>query len=228
MGPKRRLFDFIRIDAGLPLRAALAILLLAALAGCNKGSPSEPEHKYPALLMTCSPEGVRVSCIARLYDVPDFGSVRDVTSQATWLVSDPALGSFLQPGIFTPRQRGEVGLSARYEMWTSNVTSRFLVDPSQPAQWLYYLYGYVRDDASNAYIPGATVEMLDGYARGARSVTDELGNYKIDDILTGETFHVKASKPGYLSLTLTYRVDPPVGPAGGNSPFLEFRLHRTP
>jgi Carboxypeptidase regulatory-like domain len=126
--------------------------------------------------------------------------------------------------MFTPKQRGEVGLSARYDQRESTGTSWFLVDPLHSAQRLYFLAGLVRDDASNALLPGVTVENLDGYARGDRAVTNENGHYRLDRMLAGETFSVRASKPGYSPVTLTYRVDSPIGPGGGNPPFLDFRL----
>jgi len=207
--------------------AVAAVVLIALLAGC-RDSPTEPEHPapLPELHFYCLPLGVRITCTAYVSDVPGRGQV-DVTPTATWLVSDPSLGGFLEPGIFTPQGRGEVEISARYEALTARLTSWFLVDPLQPAQRLYFVSGLVRDDATNATLSGATVEILDGYARGSQAITNEFGHYRIDRILTGETFSARASKTGYEPTTLSYRVDSPVGPGGGNSPFLDFRLRRS-
>jgi len=202
--------------------AVSAVFLLAALAGC-KDSPTEIDHRSPpALHAACVPLGASVSCTATFFD---GDRLRDVTSQATWLVSNPALGSFTT-GIFTPRQRGEVVLSVRYQEFADPLESRFLVDPAQPARRVYFLSGVVKDESSGAVLAGATVEILDGYARGARSVTNEFGAYQINGILTEETFQVRASLPGYTPSTISYRVDPPIGPAGGNPPFLDFRLRK--
>jgi hypothetical protein len=213
-----------RLNA-LPLLAAMTTMLLAAaIAGCGD-SPTDPHVTNPTLNVLCLPAGALVRCTATF--LGSSGS-RDVTSEATWLASDPALGSFQQPGLFVPSQRGEVGLWARYAQAESLVTSVFLVDPPRPTQRLYFLSGIVADDASGAPLAGATVEILDGYAGGARSVTNEFGHYQIDRVLTGETLRVTASKPGYSPSTLTYRVDSPVGPSGGNPPFLDFRLRPTP
>jgi hypothetical protein len=100
------------------------------------------------------------------------------------------------------------------------------VDPAQTARRVYFLAGIVKDESSGAVLAGATVEILDGYARGARSVTNEFGSYRIDGVLTEETFQVRASLSGYAPSTLSYRVDPPIGPAGGNPPFLDFLLRK--
>jgi hypothetical protein len=195
---------------------------MAALAGCED-SPTEIRHDSPpSLHAACVPLGARVACTATFFD---GDRLREVTSQATWLVSDPALGSFTS-GTFTPRQRGEVVLSVRYLEFVDPLESRFLVDPAQPARRVYFLSGVVKDESSGAELAGAAVEILDGYAREARSVTNEFGYYQIKGILTEETFRIRASLPGYVSSTISYRVDPPIGPAGGNPPFLDFRLRK--
>jgi len=202
--------------------ALSAVFLLAALAGC-KDSPTEIEHHSPpALHAACVPLGASVACTATFFD---GDRLRDVTSQATWLASNPALGSFTV-GIFTPRQRGEVVLSVRYQEFVDPLESRFLVDPAQPARRVYFLSGVVKDESSGVELAGATVEILDGYAQGARSVTNGSGYYQIKGILTEETFRIRASLPGYATSTISYRVDPPIGPAGGNPPFLDFRLRK--
>lgn len=113
------------------------------------------------------------------------------------------------------------------------VMPRFLVDPLQPARSLSFLAGIVRDDETNKELPGATVEVLDGYARGSTSVANPYGHYQIDKVLTEETFSVRAEMPGYAPSTLTYRVDPsayqlePGDTAPRNPPFLDFRLRRS-
>jgi hypothetical protein len=112
------------------LRLAVStIFLMAALAGC-KDSPTDIHSNPPTLHAACVPLGAQVSCTATFFD---GNRLRDVTSQATWLVSNPALGSFTT-GIFTPRQRGEVVLSVRYLEFVDPLESRFLVDPAQPLE----------------------------------------------------------------------------------------------
>jgi len=199
------------------------------VAGCDE-TPTSVDHRDPRLEVSCHSSGVQVACNATLRDVPDGGSVVDVTSRAMWLASDPAAGDFLAPGIFTPRRRGEVELSARYQQWESydDLNPRFLVDPLQPAQLLYWVSGIIRDDVSSEVLPGATVEVLSGYGRGAQAITNEHGYYQIDRLLTGETISLRASRTGYTSATTSHRVDSPVGPIGITPPFVDFLLHRLP
>jgi hypothetical protein len=56
---------------------------------------------------------------------------------------------------------------------------------------------------------------------------NQVGHYQVARVLTGETFSVRVSSPGYATATATYRVDSPDNaPSGSNSPFLDFRLRR--
>ena len=185
-----------------------------------------PKGSNPRVQSTCLPSGSNVACTVILYDVPSYGSTRDVTAEATWLVSDPSIGEFFVAGFFRPRTRGEVALWSRYDQWeeVEDLHSWFLVDPSASAQRLYFLAGTVIDAITQAPISAVEVRILDGYSRNARAVTNENGYYKVDRILTGEDFSASASKSGYTSVTQAYRVDSPVGPVG-NGPFLDFRLH---
>ena len=209
--------------APVPILAALA---LVAAASCSDG-PTAPTRRNPSLSVTCVPAGTEVSCTATLYDVPAAGSVRDVTQTAVWMATDPSVGSFSAPGVFTPSRRGEVGLWARHDDVVAELQSWFLVDPGAPARRLYWLAGVVTEAATGTPIDGALVRMLDGYAAGAVATTNSNGHYQIDNVLTGETFSVRASKDGFLPSTQSYRVDSPVGPSG-NPPFLDFTLQPAP
>ena len=207
--------------------AALGLVALCGvMSACNDG-PISPDRGFSHLLMSCTPAGANVSCTATLYEVPAFGDVRDVTAEATWFVSDPSLGGFSRPGLFTPVGNGEVGLWARYEKWQPPDQFWFLVGPSTAARWLYFLSGSVDDAETHEHLVGAEVRILDGYAAGAVVTTNQSGYYTIDRVLTGEDFTVVASKDGYSPQTQSYRVDPPNGP-NGNPPFLNFQLTPLP
>ncbi len=207
---------------------------MAVLAGCDKESPTDPIHPdpLPELLFFCLPLDVRLTCTAIATNVPGRGQV-DVTKKATYLVSDPSVGDFLEPGIFTPRRRGEVKLSARYEALVPRFTPEFLVDPSQPPRSFSTLAGKVFDAGTGRELPGARVEILDGYSQGATAVANEYGFYLIDKVLTEETFSVRASLSGYAPSIVSYRVDPstyrtdPSDTTPRNPPYLEFKLLRS-
>jgi len=207
---------------------ALVVVSCGAMTACER-VPIGPDHRNPILLLSCTPTGSNVECSATLYDVPSFGSMRDVTTEATWTVSDPSLGGFAMPGLFTPIAAGEVRLGARFEEWASREDEDpwFLVGPGTDARWLYFLAGVVYDASTNEGLAEVEVRMLDGYAEGALSTTGPNGHYQFDRVLTGEVFTVEASKEGYSSETQPYRVDPPNGPIG-NSPFLDFHLTPLP
>lgn len=214
-------------------RVVVAVVLMAILAGCDKESPTDPIHPdpLPELLFFCLPLDVRLTCTAIATNVPGRGQV-DVTKTATYVVSDPSVGDFLEPGIFTPKRRGEVELSARFEALTPRFTPEFLVDPSQPPRSFSSLSGKVFDAATGKELPGARVEILGGYAQGSTAVANEYGFYLIEKVLTEETFSIRASLPGYAPSTVNYRVDPstyradPSDTTPRNPSYLELKLRR--
>jgi len=214
-------------------RVVVAVVLMAILAGCDKESPTDPIHPdpLPELLFFCLPLDVRLTCTAIATNVPGRGQV-DVTKTAMYVVSDPSVGDFLEPGIFTPKRRGEVELSARFEALTPRFTPEFLVDPSQPPRSFSSLSGKVFDAATGKELPGARVEILGGYAQGSTAVANEYGFYLIEKVLTEETFSIRASLPGYAPSTVNYRVDPstyradPSDTTPRNPSYLELKLRR--
>lgn len=208
----------------------LAVFSTMTLVGCHDTptGPSAERYAMPRLNVTCQPSGPSVTCSARMYDVPRFGEVRDVTALATWIASDTTVAEFIEPGILRPKRRGEVDISATYQQLVAGLASWFLVDPQQTARRLYWVAGIIRDADIHLPLSDASVEILSGYASGARAVSNQFGSYRIDRILTAEVFSAQASKLGYASETVTYRVDSPVGPADGNPPFLDFNLRRIP
>jgi hypothetical protein len=201
-----------------PPRPLVLCALLLLLAACN-GSPTEPHGGMATLVQSCSPSGANVTCTVTAANVGQvvYG---DVTGEATWLSSGTP-GSFVQPGVFVPAGSGEVEIWARYTWKETETKSMFLVSPTAPARRLMFVGGNVVDAASKEKLVGATVRILDGYAAGKSATTNSIGYYSIKPILTGETFTLEASFPGYAPKTLTYRIESP----GGN-PFLDVGLDR--
>ena len=160
------------------------------------------------------------------YSEPPLPSV-DVTARAQWTASNPAIATVSTTGFIAVLGHGELDITASYSNYGPKVWS-VLVDPQQSPQIIYFLSGLIiENDGSNSRIPGAVVEILDGYnAAKASAPSNQFGAYQIDRILTKVTFTARASKTGYLPSTTTYEVDGPIGI--GNAPFLDFRLSRAP
>jgi hypothetical protein len=213
------------INQLLSLRRYLIVVLLLATTVACSDTPTESHSQHGTVLVAmCVPAGANVSCTATFQN---DSQPRDVTSSAMWLVSDPTIGSFTTPGVFVPTKTGKVALWARCDS-VESLKSSFLVAPAVSPARLYVLSGVVKDDATATPIVGATVQIVSGFAQGEQATTNDNGAYFIDGILTGEVFSVGASKPGYVSSTKSYRVDSPVGPGGGNPPFLDFLLQSQP
>jgi hypothetical protein len=206
---------------------AVGICLGVTLSACrdNPTGPSPERYRQPRVSLLCQPNGPNVACTAALLDVPFFRDRRDVTQAATWTVDPADVGVFPQPGLLTPARSGEAEIHARSQGLDADFAPRFLVGPGRDARWLHFFSAVVRERDGGAAIGGAHVEMLDGYRRGAACATNPSGMCTIDRILTGETFSARITKSGYQSVTVNYRVDPPVGPAG-NPPSMTVMLSR--
>jgi hypothetical protein len=223
-------------------RSRLSLLgCLALLAGCGRETPTEPNASYPEhLYIQCLPAGRDLACASVVYPT----SAPVTSNVTTWLSSDRSMGSFgggdgtpLVPIRFVPARRGEVTLWAHAELQVRGRTYAldsgrwsFLVDPVSDAKSLYPLYGSVRDGATKAPIGGAEVRILDGYAQGKRAIADSFGSFRIDDVLTNQTFSASASAPGYQPQTQSCRVSSPNVPDGGagGSTAADFLLIRSP
>ena len=206
---------------------AAGLCLGVALSACrdNPTGPSPERYRQPRVSLLCQPSGPNVACTATLLDVPLFRDSQDVTQAATWTVDPADIGGFSQPGVLAPARAGEAEIHARSQGLDADFAPRFLVGPGRNARWLHFFSAVVRERDGGAAVAGAHVEMLDGYRSGAACATSASGMCTIDRILTGESFTARVTKSGYQSVTVTYRVDPPVGPAG-NPPSMTITLSR--
>lgn len=197
------------------LVAACGMTLLAC--GANPAGPSPDRYRLPRLNLYCQPGGERVTCSATLLDVPSYRDSVVVTATAEWIVAPSDVGAFIEPGVLSPRRVGEAEIAARSAGVDVGHQPRFLIGPGQPARWMHVFTPIVRERESNTLIDGAVVQMLDGYRSGATCMTTSSGTCTIDRVLTGETFTARISKAGFQTVTISYWVDPPVGPAGNPS-----------
>ena len=198
------------------MRSATALALsLVFLAACNE-SPTEPHGGMATLVVSCNPSGSNIVCRA---SATNLGGVisGDVTREATWL-HNTRIGEFAEPGVFVPSTDGEVDISAKFS-WLESSKHSYVVSPTAPPRRLFFVGGNITDAATNEKIVGATVRILDGYAAGRAAVSNSLGYYSIDRVLTDETFTLEVTMEGYARQVLTYRI--------GTQPFFNVALTRT-
>jgi len=214
---------------------------VAFLVACNHETPTEPRSTLdPHLGSRCDVVASAVDCIAYLNGVASPVS----SFVLTWSSSDPSIGTFTggigtatAPARLVPSRRGEVTLwaHAEFQVQGRNYASdsflwTFLLDPASPARYVYYLAGNVTAAGGTGPVVGAEVRILDGYAQGKRAITDTFGSFRIDGILTNETFTISASAAGYQPQTRSHVISPPIVPADapGNPSYLSFQLLRSP
>lgn len=212
-------------EAPMPVRSQVApVVLLVASAALNAAcgdGPTRPGSRASFILYAyCNPSGPNVACEARFFG--EQGPIY-VTRESEWTAVPADVAVLVAPGVFAPVRAGEVAIQARYARRESSPHS-FLVAPNVDARWLYYLQVLVSETDRTIRIPGAVVEMLDGYSKGRTCVTNTFGVCRIEPVLTRETFSACVAKDGYNAVTSTYRVDPPIG--GVNSPSFHVILSR--
>ena len=211
-----------------------AVLFVASGSAC--GGPTSPcidqygrGNNHPIrIIQTCRPVGPNVQCTAAPgYEL--YAYCPQPLPPLVWTSSNSSVATVSTDGFVQVLARGEVDITvaAVTSDYPSPQTWSALVDPGQPPQVLYFLSGNIREnDGSDTRIPGATVEILDGYNAGRTSApSNQFGYYRIDRVMTNVMFTVRASKVGYVPSTTTHLVGGPTGPGGGR-PFLDFRLSR--
>jgi hypothetical protein len=210
---------------------AMAVSLLSASACSSPTSAcidkeGRGNNAPMAITLTCTPVGSNAQCTAQ----PWYGFYAycpEPLPPLVWTSSNSSVATVAPNGYVTVLARGEVDITvAAMTGYLAPQTWSALVDPRQPPQLLYFLSGIIREnDGSDTRIPGATVEILDGYNAGRGSApSNQFGAYRIDRLLINVMFTVRASKAGYVPSTTTYVLGGPNSVTG--SPFLDFRLSR--
>lgn len=193
------------------------VLILAfSLSACSgpEDAVGPTSFGVPEVSTSCAVTGSDLSCT-----LTDRGV--NLTASSTWTVVGPALVT--APGQIRPTGRGEIMIEVAHASFSGTVdVGRYLVDPSMPPRRLWFLTGLVRE-SGGAPLGGVEVTIEDGYSAGRRAVTDERGSYRLDRVLTGEVFTLRAAKAGYLPATRTYTLADPSGGAGGagGGPFVD-------
>jgi hypothetical protein len=133
----------------------------------------------------------------------------DVTSLATWSLSALPFGdlpttaaSIGGAGLIVPLDGGNISIDALYNGNRARALRRFNVAPDRDAIVVTLaLGGFVQDPATGRAIPDVAIDMLDGPFAGQTRATDGSGHFAFDFFPMGMPFTIRASKPGYDTVT---------------------------
>lgn len=188
----------------------LAAILCASLAlvscgGSTPSSPSAPTRNAASTNTVTTATGVlrvavagippslgassQFTAIATLLD----GSAQNVTSQATWASSDPAVATVSSAGVVTAKSAGTVAVAAAYSGAQGSLS--FTVTSAAT----FTLKGTVTDIESRSPLT-ATVTARDATGVAKSAVTDSSGFYSIAGVASG-TVVVTAEAPNYRTDT---------------------------
>lgn len=172
------------------------IVAAVALAYCSDNktpvTPIGPTPAAPALRITGNTQGLDVNQTSQLAAVASStdGTSRDVSAEATWRSSNPAVATVSARGLLTVVGLGRTGVSALYQGRLS--TADVLVLPSGT----YILRGTVTEPGP-VPIGEARVDVIDGSHAGRSATTNGLnGTYEIYG-LSG-TLSVRVTKDGFV------------------------------
>lgn len=185
-------------------RTVAVLLAVLALAGCGHDEDGwlgcHGNHCVPALNGQC--RALDADLLCRLYD--NFGT--DVTGEARWTVSGPALvGS---AGYIRPTGYGEIAVSAEHAptYGMTRLLGRYLADPPRAPRLFGTVFGDAVDAGTKQAMEGVRVTILDGYNAGRHGATSARGGFTIEAVLTEETFTWQAEKAGYEPVTGRFRI----------------------
>jgi len=191
-------------DGKRRIAVLLATLSLAACGQDEGWLGCHGNYCVPALNSDC--RVIDADLLCRLFD--NFGT--DVTGQARWSVSGPAV-------VTTP-----VG---------THLVGRYLVDRGRSPRSFGFVSGQVVDAHTKQALDGVQVTILDGYNAGRGSLASARGFFSIRPVLTEEDFTWQAEKPGYLPATGRFRVRDQKTKIDPNAPLppssLDFEMARS-
>ena len=180
-------------------RSTVGLALAGALVACDKspiaptpapgGGPVPPGPAVLSTLDVTGPltvgigESVQFKAMGRYSD----GSLRDVTTQASWRVGNPAVLSFSTPGLATGHESGETGVGATLGSSFGSQGGVIVVPPGT-----FRLSGNIRDDKAQVTGAQVTVSMASGQAH---ATTVGNGFFQIYGV-AGDT-EIRIVRPGY-------------------------------
>jgi hypothetical protein len=220
-------------DVLLALPAALMMI------NCSSG-PAAPsctdqsgrgETALNAVKVSCKAAGSRLQCqaIASIEGLYVYcPRTEDVTASAVWAAGDSAIARLVAPGQFEAAGVGDTTVHAAWQNLDSNAfgLTPVSVFPGTPPLPTHEIAGTVTDASRGPgiAIAGATVEILDGIVAGRTATTGvpppllpgylgpfDINGYRLLGVPPG-TYHVRATKGGYVSQDAVATVTETGGP----------------
>jgi hypothetical protein len=175
---------------------ATALAMAGLAAACDKGSPTAPSNPPPGppaptitRIEIAGPDTIPPAQTAQFTATAhqSDGSIRDITSQATWRSSRTAVLTVSASGLATAHDRGESTISAQIQPLTA--TAVVVVAPAGT----YRLAGTVHE--AGTVINGALVEVTGGSGAGLSAATSAGGRYALYGV-AGDT-ELRVTKDEY-------------------------------
>lgn len=187
--------------SGRLARCVALLLVLGVSARCG-GSPSNPTPPTTTTSSVPSVTSVGVSgggqptpgqtaqftATANLSD----GTTQNVTQQAMWESSNPAVATVSSSGLVSFVAAGDVDIRATYRSVTGS--TRITVSPAPRPR--YRLSGVLTDMINGRGVDQARVEVVSGLNAGRSVTTPVDGSYEFSDLVE-DSFTVRFSSPFY-------------------------------
>ena len=193
-----------RLHLAIRIGWALAACLTAV--GCGSGTPISPDPRIPSttsqptsIKVVCLPSGNETRCraTANWGGYPYAAESRDVTVEAEWASSAPAVARVKASGVIVAEGRGDADIVVRFQGGVGHRGLR--VFPAEPPLALLDAYEFsvvVRDGKGNAVV-NAKVEVVSGHNAGGTWHTDQWGMAAPPAGLVYGPARVRISKEGY-------------------------------
>ncbi len=188
------------------MSSVFAAIVFATACGSNPVSstaptpvtPSPQPPVAPALVSMTVSGPAAISSSAQMTASAHYsdGSIRDVTSLASWESSAPPFATVSSTGAVTAVATGNTELRATYQ----NVVGTMRVAVTKTPPETFVLSGIVRDSSTHQPLAGVELHMLGDVA--GRTTTNAAGEYTLDG-LPGLRVLVEFSMSGYEFLEIS-------------------------
>lgn len=182
------------------------IILTAAACGSNNSStPTTPAATVTQVAVAGTAPSVGLTAQFTATATMSNGVNQNVTSQAAWQSSNPAIATVTSAGVVTGVAPGDVDITATYQ----SVAGRSRVTIAVKT---FTLSGNVTDGTSGGILPNINIAITSGPHSGVSTKTDASGMYTLSGLESG-SITVTASAVSYdsqdktLTLTADSRLD---------------------